>query len=412
MNDSHDRHAPTNDSQNGHQSGSQTNGAQTNGAQASSEANSPDSLEAKAQVDQLIDHVNQQIELLAFESPDPFLLRQMVQSLVDPRRQARIALVESFSQIGEPATPFLLEGIASHPEPVVRRACCNALTNIGDPTSVEGLVEALLQDPDIGVKSAAAGALAKVGAPAFDSLRAVLASDQASESCKGHAAWAIASMSSEVSEQLYRNISNPSPAVRTAVIGAIAQLAQKQLAQKQLAQKQAGEEPPAQRQADHQLQSDRSQERSQGRSRGRSQGRQAGQPQIDQPQIDQPQMGQPQMGQPQMGQPQTGYHQPESPQKALTMLTEALNDHSPEVRIEAAANLARLNHQKAYQPLIACLKDRQAEVRKAAALALARLGNPDAIEAITALHRDVETSVQRVAALAIEQLKAQKQKQA
>lgn len=404
MNDSHDRHAPTNDSQNGHQNGSQTNGAQINGAQTNGDANSPDSLEAKSKVDQLIDHVNQQIELLAFESPDPFLLRQMVQSLVDPRRQARIALVESFSQIGEPATPFLLEGIASHPEPVVRRACCNALTNIGDPTSVEGLVEALLQDPDIGVKSAAAGALAKVGAPAFDSLRTVLASDQASESCKGHAAWAIASMSSEVSEQLYRNISNPSPAVRTAVIGAIAQLAQKQLAQKQLAQKQAGQEQTAQRQADHQLQSDRSQERSQGRSQERSRGRQAGQPQTDQPQT-----GQPQMGQPQMSQPQTGYHQPESPQKALTMLTEALNDHSPEVRIEAAANLARLNHQKAYQPLIACLKDRQAEVRKAAALALAKLGNPDAIEAITALHRDVETSVQRVAALAIEQLKALKQ---
>ncbi|MGI8933807.1 HEAT repeat domain-containing protein [Leptolyngbya sp. BC1307] len=355
---------------------------------AGSEPDSPNSPEAKARVDQLIDHVNQQIALRALDQPDPFLLQQMVHSLIDPRRAARIAMVECFSQIGKPATPYLLEGIASHPEPVVRRACCNALTNIGDPTSVDGLIEALLHDSDIGVKSAAAGTLAKVGAPAFDSLRAVLASDQASESCKGHAAWAIASMSSEVSERLYRHMSDPSPAVRTAVIGAIAQLAQKQqVAQPQTAQEQAA-----------QIQTGRSQ------SDGRSLGQQPGQPQTGQQQN-----GQRQMGHLKTGAPPASHYRSESAHKATTMLTEALNDHSPEVRIEAATNLARLNCQQAYQPLIACLKDRQAEVRKAAALALAKLGNPDAIEAITALQRDVETSVQRVAAMAVKQLQASKQ---
>ena len=339
----------------------------------------PDSPAAKAQVDQLIDHVNQQIASLTLDQPDPFLLRQMVHSLIDPRRAARIAMVECFSQIGKPATPYLLEGIASHPEPVVRRACCNALTNIGDPASVGGLIEALLQDSDISVKSAAAGALAKVGAPAFDSLRAVLASDQASESCRGHAAWAIAAMSSEVSERLYRHMSDPSPAVRTAVIGAIAQLAQKQqVAQPQTAQGQAA-----------QIQTGRSQ--------------------ASQPQPGQQQNGQRQMGHLKAGSPPASHYRSTSAHKATTMLTEALNDHSPEVRIEAATNLARLNCQQAYQPLIACLKDRQAEVRKAAALALAKLGNPDAIEAITALQRDVETSVQRVAAMAVKQLQASKQ---
>ncbi len=150
----------------------------------------------------------------------------MVDGLADSRRQVRLSLIESFAQIGEPATPFLLNGLANHPNAGVRRACCNALTNIGDPMSVLGLVEGLLHDADIGVKSAAAAALAKVGAPAFDSLRDVLASEQASESCKGHAAWAIASMSSEVSDRLYRISSDPSPAVRTAAIGALAQLAQ------------------------------------------------------------------------------------------------------------------------------------------------------------------------------------------
>lgn len=370
-----------NDSQDRYNSGqvNDPSGISVANSHAGSESDSPNSPAAKARVDQLIDHVNQQIALRALDQPDPFLLRQMVNSLIDPRRAARIAMVECFSQIGKPATPYLLEGIASHPEPVVRRACCNALTNIGDPASVGGLIEALLQDSDISVKSAAAGALAKVGAPAFDSLRAVLASDQVSESCRGHAAWAIAAMSSEVSERLYRHMSDPSPAVRTAVIGAIAQLAQKQ----QVAQPQTAQGQSAQIQT------------------GRSQ---ASQP----PQPGQQQNGQRQMGHLKAGSPTASHYRSTSAHKATTMLTEALNDHSPEVRIEAATNLARLNCQQAYQPLIACLKDRQAEVRKAAALALAKLGNPDAIEAITALQRDVETSVQRVAAMAVKQLQASK----
>ena len=322
----------------------------------------PATQAARGKVDQLIDYVNNQIELLAFDDPEPFLLRQMVESLADPRRATRLNLVESFSQIGEPATPFLLEGITHHSESVVRRACCNALTNIGDPESVPGLIKALTQDPDIGVKSAAAGALAKIGAPAFDSLRAVLASNAASESCKGHAAWAIASMSSEVSDRLYRIVSDPSSSVRTAAVGAIAHLAQKHTAQ---------------------------------------------QPPKENPKAPVPlEIGQPHQGDLQPTRRKTDRPRTERVNRAMTVLTEALNDHSSEVRVEAAAHLARLNCQKAYQPLIACLQDSVAAVRQAAALALAKLGNPDAIEKIAHLQQDAEESVQRVAVLAIEQLRA------
>ncbi|MEO1620267.1 MAG: HEAT repeat domain-containing protein [Cyanobacteria bacterium J06632_3] len=320
----------------------------------------PDSLEAQSQVDQLLDQVNQQIEMLAFDNPAPGLLRQMVQSLTDPRRATRIRLIETLSQIGEVATPYLLEGVGQHSEAVVRRACCNALTNIGDATSIPGLITALLQDDDIGVKSAAAGALAKVGAPAFDAIREVLASEEASESCKGHAAWALASMGSEVSDQLYRTMSDPSPTVRTAVVGAIAQLAQKQLAQKQLSQKQLGHKDPNQKQ---------------------------------------------------LAAPSASVASGATSKVSgtLTMLTEALSDQSPEVRIEAAANLARLNCQKAYQPLIACLKDTDSSVRKAAVLALAKLGRVEAIEAISPLTQDLDSDVRRVADLAIAQLDAKKE---
>ncbi|MEL6856085.1 MAG: HEAT repeat domain-containing protein [Cyanobacteria bacterium J06607_13] len=316
---------------------------------------SPASPEAQAKVDQLIDHVNQQIELLAFDNPNPVLLRQMVQSLVDPRRATRLSLIEALSQIGEPATPYLLEGLAHHPESVVRRACCNALTNIGDAAAVSGLVAALLEDEDISVKSAAAGALAKIGAPAFDAVREVLASETASESCKGHAAWAMASMSREVSERLYRLVNDPSPSVRVAVVGAIAQIAQSRLAQNPLAQNPL---QPKQNPSE--------------------------QPPTKQPPTKQPSTKQ--------------------DQSALSLLTEALNDPSPDVRIEAAAHLARLNCQRAYQPLVACLKDNSSDVRKAAVLALGKLGNPSAIDVIEPLRQDAETAVQKAAGLVLEQL--------
>lgn len=291
--------------------------------------------EAQARVDNLIDYVNEQIELLAFDEPDPRLIVQMVDSLSDPRQSTRLCLIESLTEIGESATPALLTGLSHHPEAIVRRGCCNALTNIGDEAAVSGLAEALLKDSDIGVKSAAAGALAKIGAPAFEAVYRVLAAEDVSESCKGHAAWAMASMAEEVSDQLYGLATNPSATVRTAVVGAIAQLAQKQLAQKQTTPNPSGTQS-----------------------------------------------------------------------KALSYLISALSDPAADVRIEAAANLSRLECQIAFQPLIVCLKDEVADMRKAATLALGKLGNPAAIDAIALLIQDPDANVQRVATLTIRQLES------
>ena len=278
-----------------------------------------------AQVDRLIDYVDEQIELLALDTPAPDLLRQMVKSLADARQRSRIRLIESFVQIGEPATPFLLDGLANHPNSVVRRACCNALTNIGDPLSVPGLVAGLVNDANISVKSSAAAALAKIGEPAFESLRDVLASEMADEACKGHAAWAIASMSQEVRDRLYNLTNDLSPTVRIAAVGALAQLAQQ------------SKEPN---------------------------------------------------------------------ERALQAIAAALNDAASDVRIESAANLARLNYRAAYQPLVNGLKDANSDVRKSVVLALAKLGNAEALAVIAPLRQDPSDAVQKAAELAIAQLQS------
>ncbi|EDX86577.1 PBS lyase HEAT-like repeat domain protein [Synechococcus sp. PCC 7335] len=322
---------------------------QPNREQASQERVKVALSETQRQTDKLIAYVNEQIELLAFDEPDPQLLRQMVQGLGDPRRSVRLRLISAFGEIGEPATPFLLDGLATHQDPMVRRACCNAMTNLGDERAVLGLAAALMQDQEMSVKSAAAGALAKIGAPAFEAVRDVLTSTEADESCKGHAAWAIATMSAEVRSQLYESLSDPSPNVRIAVVGAIAQLAQTQLAQTQLAQTQLA------------------------------------QTQLAQAQIDRPE------------------------QDNLLILVDALKDACADVRIEAIAHLARLNYQPAYQSLLSCLQDPEADVRKAAILALGKLNieKPDVsktIERIALLQKDPSLAVQRVATLVLEQL--------
>ena len=109
-------------------------------------------------------------------------------------------------------------------------------------------------------------------------------------------------MSGEVSERLYRTMRDPSASVRTAVIGAIAQLAQKQTAQQ--ASQQTSPPVPLE--------------------------------------VGQPKRGQLQTPPP--GQPptrrKTDRPRVDKVQKAMTILTEALSDHSPEVRIEAAAKLS------------------------------------------------------------------------
>ena len=155
-------------------------------------------------------------------------------------------------------------------------------------------------------------------------------------------------MSDEVSEQLYQRVDDPSTAVRMAVTGAIAQIAQKQLAQKQLAQKQSGAKVAP------------------------------------------------------TGRPSTN---PEP--KALTILMQALSVRASDVRIEAAAHLARLNYQPSSSPLIICLGDDDWEVRKAATLALGKLGDVEAIAAIAPLQNDPEIAVQQIATLVVGQLNAQ-----
>ncbi len=184
------------------------------------------SLLSQAETDALLEAVSEQLDLETFDTNDHQLLKQMVECLGDSRGMVRLRVAETLGEIGESATPFLLAALANHPNVVVRRASAKTLTIIADPTAVPDLVHALLNDEDTVVKGSSVGALARTGEAAVPLLLDILASPEHPESTKGHAAWALAFIGAEGKKYLYQSITSDSAVVRSAVVGAIAKIAQ------------------------------------------------------------------------------------------------------------------------------------------------------------------------------------------
>jgi len=86
--------------------------------------------------------------LATFNPSDSELLKKMVECMGDSQGMVRLSLAETLGSIGKPATPFLVEALAHHPNPVVRRASAKTLTLICEAIVRTTLLEAFLQDED------------------------------------------------------------------------------------------------------------------------------------------------------------------------------------------------------------------------------------------------------------------------
>lgn len=181
---------------------------------------------SEAETDDFLAVARKDVAEETFEPSDTQRLQQMVECLGDSRGMVRLGFADTLGKIGKPATPFLVEALANHPDPVVRRAAAKTLTLIADPATVSPLVHALLHDEDTVVHGSAVGALARIGAAAAPVLLEIIAAPENSETTKGHAAWALAFIGPEAKEYLYQEITSESAAVRGAVVGAIAKIAQ------------------------------------------------------------------------------------------------------------------------------------------------------------------------------------------
>ena len=185
-------------------------------------------LLAQAETDALLRKVTEQIDLDIFDVNDAETVQLLVESLGDPRGMTRLRCAETLAEIGEAATPFLLDALANHANVVVRRAAAKTITLIADPIAVPNLIYSLLNDEDTVVKGSSVGALARIGEPSVKSLLEILASTDLPESTIGHAAWALAFIGAQAKEYLYQAIASDSPVVRGAVVGAIAKVAQEE----------------------------------------------------------------------------------------------------------------------------------------------------------------------------------------
>jgi bilin biosynthesis protein len=181
-----------------------------------------------AKADAFLREVTEQIDLDTFDANDSEVLKRLVECMGDSRGMTRLRFAETLAEIGEAATPFLLDGLANHPNPVVRRAAAKTLTLIADPTAVPHLIHALLNDLDTVVKGSSIGALARIGEPSVQALLDILGTKDLPESTIGHAAWALAFIGAGAKEYLYQAIASDSSVVRGAVVGAIAKVAQEE----------------------------------------------------------------------------------------------------------------------------------------------------------------------------------------
>lgn len=189
--------------------------------------NNPTGL-SHPETDDLLERVTEQITFDTFDPTDQALLKQLVECLGDTRGMVRLRCAETLAEIGETATPFLLDALAHHTNVVVRRAAAKTITLIADPTAIPTLVNSLFHDEDTVVKGSSIGALARMGEASVPILLEILASPERPESMKGHAAWALAFIGAEAKEYLYEAIASDSPEVRGAVVGAIAKVAQEE----------------------------------------------------------------------------------------------------------------------------------------------------------------------------------------
>lgn len=190
-----------------------------------SDTRTPEQIQADN--DALVQQVNEAITLGTFEPTEP-VLRQLVAGLGDTRGLVRLRFAETIGEIGDVATPLLIEALENHTDVVVRRAAAKTLTIIADPVAVPNLIQAFLTDEDTVVKGSSAGALARTGEAAVPPLLEILASPDQPQDIKGHAAWALAFIGSEAAEYLYQALNDASLDVRCAVIGALGHVAQEQ----------------------------------------------------------------------------------------------------------------------------------------------------------------------------------------
>lgn len=181
---------------------------------------------SESEADALIIQAQTDLNLDRFNTTDTDLMKRLVEGFNDARGMKRLAFAEILGRVGKPATPELIDGLANHENPVVRRACAKTMTLIADPTTIPTLVDALQHDEDTVVQASSVGAIAVMGKEGAQVLLDIVRSPDYPDSSKGLATWGLAFVGTEGAEYLYESIDSDLEEVRSAVVGALTSLVQ------------------------------------------------------------------------------------------------------------------------------------------------------------------------------------------
>lgn len=191
-------------------------------------ASSKPTVLSEAEADALIAQVQSQQNSGTFDATDQQLIVQLVEGFNDKRGMKRLAFAEILGAVGQPATPALIEGLAHHKNETVRRACAKTMTLIADPTTIPTLVHSLLHDEDTVVRGSVVGALAVMGEAAAPVLIDIIAAPEYPDSSKGLATWGLSFVGSAGATHLYKAADAQQAEVRSAVVGALTNIAQEE----------------------------------------------------------------------------------------------------------------------------------------------------------------------------------------
>ncbi len=185
-------------------------------------------LLSESEADALIIKTQKQLRAGAFDPTDESLIVQLVEGFNDKRGMKRLAFAEILGEVGKPATPALIDGLANHENETVRRACAKTMTLIADSATIPTLVHSLLHDEDTVVRGSVVGALAVMGEAAAPVLIKIIGSPEYPDSSKGLATWGLSFVGAAGATHLYEAVNAEQAEVRGAAVGALTSVAQEE----------------------------------------------------------------------------------------------------------------------------------------------------------------------------------------
>ncbi|MGB3767943.1 MAG: HEAT repeat domain-containing protein [Phormidesmis sp.] len=185
-------------------------------------------LLSQPETDALLKSVQTQLGNGTFDRSDQRQIVQLVESFGDSRGLVRLGFAEALDEVGKAATPALIDGLANHENPVVRRACAKTMTLIADQSTIPTLVNSLLHDEDTVVRGSVVGAMAVMGEAAAPELIGIIGSPDYPDSSKGLATWGLSFVGAAGKAHLYQAATAEQSEVRSAVVGALTSVVQEE----------------------------------------------------------------------------------------------------------------------------------------------------------------------------------------